>query len=174
MHGVDFAGDLTQCVAEIDRRMLDFVVGLDTEFSELVEGSHLYTPEVNVDAVVLPESQKRLVLDTVENFDTFKLVQKNVEIDKKMAYGHGMVLLFYGASGTGKTMMANAIAARLKKKVLLINFPNLGSNEAGAIIKLIFREAKIHDAVVFFDECESIFKSRDLGTNQVNMLFDGT
>jgi hypothetical protein len=27
---------------ELDRRMLDFIVGLDTEFSELVEGSHRY------------------------------------------------------------------------------------------------------------------------------------
>ena len=30
---------------EIDRRMLDFCVGLDTEFSETVEGSHLYYPQ---------------------------------------------------------------------------------------------------------------------------------
>ncbi len=30
---------------EIDRRMLDFCVGLDTEFSEIVEGSHLYYPK---------------------------------------------------------------------------------------------------------------------------------
>lgn len=31
---------------EVDRRTLDFVVGLDTELNELVEGSHLYTPTV--------------------------------------------------------------------------------------------------------------------------------
>ena len=34
---------------ELDRRMLDFIVGLDTEFSELVEGSHLYTSSVKLD-----------------------------------------------------------------------------------------------------------------------------
>ena len=45
--------------------------------------------------------------------------------------------------------------------MLLINFPNLGENEAGALAKLIFREAKIHDALLFFDECESVFRSRD-------------
>jgi len=33
--------ELAQTLAEIDRRMLDFVVGLDTEFSELMDGSHL-------------------------------------------------------------------------------------------------------------------------------------
>jgi SpoVK/Ycf46/Vps4 family AAA+-type ATPase len=67
-------------------------------------------------------------------------------------------------------MMANAIAASLGKKVLLINFPYLGTNEAAQIIKLIFREAKIHDAVLFFDECESIFMSRDKGSHHVNMV----
>jgi len=170
LHGMDFAGDLTQCIAEIDRRMLDFVVGLDTEFSEIVDGSHLYTPEVKVDDVILPEDMKGLIMETVQNFDTYKLVQKNLEVDKKLTYGRGMVLLFYGQSGTGKTMMANALATTLGKKVLLINFPYLGFNEAAQIIKLIFREAKIHDAILFFDECESIFMSREKGSHQVNML----
>ena len=79
-------------------------------------------------------------------------------------------MLFHGSSGTGKTMLANAVATKLKQKILLINFPYLGTNEAGAIIKLIFREAKIHNAIIFFDECESIFKSRDKGSPQINMI----
>ena len=36
---------------EIDRRMLDFCVGLDTEFSEIVEGSHLYYPKTKFEQV---------------------------------------------------------------------------------------------------------------------------
>ena len=31
--------------------MLDFCVGLDTEFSEVVEGSHLYFPKTQIDKV---------------------------------------------------------------------------------------------------------------------------
>ena len=30
------------------RRMLDWIVGLDTEIDEIVEGSHLYMPKVFV------------------------------------------------------------------------------------------------------------------------------
>ena len=43
-----------QTLAEIDRRMLDFVVGLDTEFSELMDGSHLYTPTVAIEEAFPP------------------------------------------------------------------------------------------------------------------------
>ena len=32
----------------------------------------------------------------------------------------GLCLLFYGTSGTGKTMTANAVASHLGKKVLLV------------------------------------------------------
>ena len=41
---------------------------------------------------------------------------------------------------------------------------------AGENFKFIFREAKINDAILFFDECESIFESRELGGRQVNLL----
>ena len=44
-------GDLTNSKVEIDRRMLDFCVGLDTEFSEIVEGSHLYFPQTKFEQV---------------------------------------------------------------------------------------------------------------------------
>ena len=46
-------GDLMNSGVEIDRRMLDFCVGLDTEFSEIVEGSHLYFPQTNFEQVVI-------------------------------------------------------------------------------------------------------------------------
>lgn len=64
-------------------------------------------------------------------------------------------------------MMANAIASKLGKKVLLVNFPNLGEN-SGGIIKLLFREAKMKKAVLFFDECESLFQSREMGNRSIS------
>ena len=170
LHGDELGADLTQTLAEIDRRMLDFVVGLDTEFSELMDGSHLYTPSVDIEEVVLADAKKQLVLDTVRHFDTFVQASRQLDLHKRLTYGRGMVLLFYGPSGTGKTMMANALATLIGKKVLMINFPALGANSAGAILKLVFREAKIHDAILFFDECESIFMDRTKGNLQVNTV----
>lgn len=79
-------------------------------------------------------------------------------------YGSGCILLFYGKSGTGKTMTAQAVAHHLGKKVLTANAGMLSSDAAATkeTIRFLFREAKIHNAVIFFDECEPLFESRDL------------
>ncbi len=36
--------------------------------------------------------------------------------------------------------------------------------------KFIFREATINDAILFFDECESIFESREKGGHSINLI----
>ena len=52
----------------------------------------------------------------------------------------------------------------------MINFPSLGGMAAGENFKFIFREAKINDAILFFDECEAIFETREHGGHNVNLL----
>jgi len=41
---------------------------------------------------------------------------------------------------------------------------------ADEVIKFIFREAKLTDSILFFDECEQIFLSREKGGREVNLL----
>lgn len=160
--------DLMDCDVSIDRRVLDYVLGLDTESDQLVEGTHLYTPSVQLDQVVLPAETKKLIVDTVTNFDKFQSAKKRLGLDDIISYGTNMVLLFYGASGTGKTLMANALASSLGKKILVINFGNI--QKSAEVLQLIFLEAKIHGAIVFFDECETFFENRDSGRSDVAAL----
>lgn len=96
----DFMTDLTNCVVELDRRLFDYLVGLDTEMSEIVDGSHLYVPAVELDDVVIPKETKKRVCEAVLNFEQVKDKYYEYEIDKKITYGLGQVLLFYGNSGT--------------------------------------------------------------------------
>ena len=55
-------------------------------------------------------------------------------------------------------------------QVLLINFPSLGIMSAGENFKFVFRESKINDAILFFDECEAIFETREKGSHNINTL----
>lgn len=56
-------------IVELDRRMLDFIAGLNTELSELVEGSNLYKSNISLNSVILPEAQKTLIINTVTSFE---------------------------------------------------------------------------------------------------------
>ncbi|DAZ96137.1 TPA: hypothetical protein N0F65_008716 [Lagenidium giganteum] len=166
------AGDLVDQRVELDRRVLDWVVGLDTEINELVEGSDLYNPKVQMDQVVLPEDHKSTILRTVESYEAFRKYKKKSGLEDSISYGAGLVLLLCGASGTGKTMTVNAVAHHLKKRVLLVDFPSLQGKrqegvEADADLRGLFREAEMSNAVLFFDECETIFKQRDFGGDRL-------
>uniref|UniRef100_M4C0F6 AAA+ ATPase domain-containing protein n=1 Tax=Hyaloperonospora arabidopsidis (strain Emoy2) TaxID=559515 RepID=M4C0F6_HYAAE len=167
------AGDLVDQRVELDRRVLDWVVGLDTEMNELVEGSDLYTPKVQLDQVVMPEEHKSTILETAESYESFRRYRKKSGLEQAgMAYGAGLVLLLCGASGTGKTMTVNAVAHHLKKRVLLVDFPSLQGKrqegvEADADLRGLFREADMSNAVLFFDECENIFRQRDGGGDRL-------
>ncbi|GLE02341.1 hypothetical protein PINS_up018267 [Pythium insidiosum] len=168
------AGDLVDQRVELDRRVLDWVVGLDTEINELVEGSDLYAPKVRLDQVVLPEDHKATILRTVESYEAFRAFRKTSGLADTLTYGTGLVLLLCGASGTGKTMTVNAVAHHLGKRVLLVDFPSLqgkqrhhDGGEVDADLRGLFREAEMSNAVLFFDECETIFRQRELGGDRL-------
>ena len=41
---------------------------------------------------------------------------------------------------------------------------------AGENFKFIFREAKVNDAILFFDECEAILETREHGGHNISLL----
>ena len=164
-------GDLTDQRISLDRRVLDFSVGLDTEINELVEGSDLYEPKVELSQVVLPEGQIDTILEQCRAYDTFRKYRNDRGLQEILSYGNGLVIMLCGKSGTGKTMTVNAIAKDLGKKVLLVDFGSLSGRkdgtEADADLRGLFREAHMNNAILFFDECENVFRSRNQGGDRL-------
>lgn len=158
-----FNTDLMEYTCDIDRKIVDLLMGREMESREMVPGSSVISPTVSLDKVVLPRAVMEKVLSRVEHFSLVN------ECKKKFAFGenlgesmNGLVLLFYGPSGTGKTMLAHAVAKEIGKKLLLVDTANFKRAANGPeILRYLFREAKLRDAIIFFDECESIFASRE-------------
>lgn len=73
-------------------------------------------------------------------------------------------LLLHGKTGCGKTMTAKAIARKLGKKIKVINLGAIVSSKLGetsANIASAFRLVESQEAVLFFDEFDSLGKERD-------------
>lgn len=78
-------------------------------------------------------------------------------------------LSFYGPSGTGKTMAAEAVADKLGKKILKVSYADVESKyhgEGPKMIKSIFLAAENNDAVLFFDEADSLLSKRLTSVSQ--------
>lgn len=142
-------GDLTDQRLILDRRVLDFSVGLDTEINELVEGSDLYEPKVSLQQVVLPVGQIDSLLEQCKAYDAFRRYRVDKGLEDVLSYGNGLVIMLCGKSGTGKTMTVNAIARDMKKKVLLVDFQSLSGRKDGgdtdADLRGLFREAQMNN-----------------------------
>lgn len=80
-----------------------------------------------------------------------------------------IVLNFYGKPGTGKTMMAEAIAQYLGKKIYQVNYAELESKYVGETPKNIvevFKQAQADGAVLVFDEADSFLGKRLTNVSQ--------
>lgn len=73
------------------------------------------------------------------------------------------IICFYGPSGTGKTITAQAIAKYLKKIIVISSYAQIESKYVGdgaKNLRKIFKDAEEQDAVLFMDECDSFLSKR--------------
>lgn len=78
-------------------------------------------------------------------------------------YGRGISALFYGPSGTGKTMAAQIIAGELGLSLYRVDMSQMMSKYIGETqknISSLFDKAKDMDIVLLFDEADAFFTKR--------------
>ena len=83
--------------------------------------------------------------------------------DRKLAMGKGVIALFAGPPGTGKTMAAEVIAADLALDLYRIDLSAVVDKYIGETeknLEKIFRQAQSSDAILFFDEADALFGKR--------------
>lgn len=83
--------------------------------------------------------------------------------DRKLSRGKGILALFAGPSGTGKTMSAEVIARDLGLELYRIDLSSVVSKFIGETeknLERLFTEAEQSDAILFFDEADALFGKR--------------
>lgn len=87
---------------------------------------------------------------------------------ERLTTGRGLTMLFRGASGTGKTLSAEIVAAELAMPIYRVAIPRIVSKYIGETeqnLEKAFREAQIAQAILLFDEADAIFTKRvEVGT----------
>jgi SpoVK/Ycf46/Vps4 family AAA+-type ATPase len=133
----------------------------ENDFETLAKQYSAEKPKFTFAQIVLaPDVKKEIeeALAVLEHrsllFDTWGL---------KSIMSPSVLLNLYGASGTGKTMAAEAIAQKLGKNIIKATYADIESKwhgEGPQKLKAIFLAATNQDAILFIDEADSMLSSR--------------
>ena len=152
--------NILQADVELHSRFCRFIMDdqntYDTDFNCISSE----VGSVNIDQIIIDEKTKRDVVSYTKSF--INNIKNRDQLSQLYGYGVGLTFLFHGPSGTGKTMMAHALANHFGKKLYSINVQGL-ENESISFedaLKFAFREARINNGIVFLDECDDIFQEK--------------
>lgn len=111
----------------------------------------------------LPGQQTKILQFAISAIRNRYLVMEGMGFGKKMPYGRGISILLYGPPGTGKTMTAQVIAREVGLTLFRVDSSKIMDKYIGETEKKLgelFETAKNTNAILFFDEADSLFAKR--------------
>jgi len=135
----------------------------DEQTLATVEQFRARDPYYTFESIILPQTTRKNIDVLLSRIRNHTLLYEKWELSKIDPFGRNKVINFYGLPGTGKTMCAEALAHKLDKKLIEVNYAEIESKyvgETGKNISLAFQKATEQGAVLFFDEADSILGRR--------------
>jgi SpoVK/Ycf46/Vps4 family AAA+-type ATPase len=129
----------------------------------LNDPSQRFAPKLGWKDIVLSEHQKEVLESMVSQVKQRYQVYREWGFAKKESRGLGIISLFYGPSGTGKTMAAEVIAQALELDVYQVNISKIVSKYIGETqknLEEILSAAEKGSVVLLFDEADALFGKR--------------
>jgi len=123
----------------------------------------LVPPAFTLDDLVLPEERLEQLRELVAHVELQHVVLDEWGFRKRLPRGRGVIALFAGPPGTGKTTAAEAVAHALRQDLYRVDLSAVVSKYIGETEKNLasaFDEAERASAVLFFDEADSLFGKR--------------
>jgi DNA polymerase III delta prime subunit len=113
--------------------------------------------------LVLPDDDLDRVREFISRSKFAHRVYEEWGFGGRIGYGKGMIALFSGPPGTGKTMLAGLIAIELDLDIYQVDLAQVVSKWVGETEKQlarVFDQAERAHAVLLFDEADSLFAKR--------------
>ncbi len=121
------------------------------------------TPLYTWEDIVLPADRLAQLREVSAHARYRRQVFETWGLERKIARGRGLSVLFVGPSGTGKTMAAEILAADLGLDLYTVDLASVVSKYIGETEKnmaRIFEQAEKSRALLFFDEADALFGKR--------------
>ncbi|MEC8023903.1 MAG: ATP-binding protein [Myxococcota bacterium] len=119
--------------------------------------------KLTLDDLILPDDEKQEIQSILDAAQARTFVMTKWGFARKLSTGKGLVMMFCGEPGTGKTLCAEIMANTLGLQLYQISIPQVMSKYIGETeknIAQIFQTAKANHAMLLFDEADSLFTSR--------------
>lgn len=129
-------------------------------------------PEYKFADVELAEETKEKVIFFLQALKGNGL--EKLGVFQRIKKGLGTAFLFFGPPGTGKSMLAEAVAAYVGKKILAVEYPKIMDRYVGETdknITRIFKSAEEEDLVVLLDEADTLFYNRSFAYEEHDIRF---
>jgi SpoVK/Ycf46/Vps4 family AAA+-type ATPase len=113
--------------------------------------------------IVLPPDKMQQLKQIEARMKHREQVLREWGFGKMLSRGKGLIALFTGPSGTGKTLAAEILAAQLRLDLFQIDLSGVVSKYIGETeenLSAIFDAAAEAHALLFFDECDALFGKR--------------
>lgn len=170
----ELGDDFLNLEIRLPDRLVSHLLGTSDADATLSAFSRLIEPTETLDQVILPAVDKERIVSLVSGHATYLEALKDWGLAKAIPYGRAVTLLFSGPSGTGKTLTARAVAHHLGQRLLLVDTGRL-LNQGAAFesnIDNMLREARLQQAVLFFDECDGLFNAANRSRGTLSILLE--
>jgi hypothetical protein len=130
---------------------------------QLPRHARLVRPAFELAHVVLPPDRHAELQEIVAQCRHAGEVLDQWGFGAQLPYGRGVTALFWGPSGTGKTMAAQAIAGALDTDLYVVDLARVISKYIGETEKnldAVFDEADRAGVALLFDEADALFAKR--------------
>ncbi|MFA5316088.1 MAG: ATP-binding protein [Dehalococcoidales bacterium] len=129
-------------------------------------------PSYNLSSVIIKDEARDDLFLFLEGYNNSGL--ENLGISQTVKKGRGLTLLFYGPPGTGKSMLAEAVAAYVKKRMLVVDASKVRARYYGDTekkIAAIFKSAAEEDLMILLDEADTFLYDRSFAREEHDIMF---